>query len=92
MFSFLGLINRAEEAEKEAALRWISSKFAEINEEDALLTTGASAGEVFSLGNLKTQLQTRSLHPRRWGPIAQHVLGRPCERGTCPTCDLSKRI
>ena len=92
MFSFFRLINRAEEAEKEAVLRWTSSKVAEHNKEDALLTTGVSAGEVLSLGILKTQLQTRSLHPQRWGPIAQNVLGRPCAMGTCLTYGLLQRI
>ena len=92
MFSFFRLINRAEEAKNEVALRWTSSKVAEHNEEDMLLTTGTSTGEVLSLGILKTQLQTRSLHPRRWGPIAQNVLVRPCVMGTCLTYGLLQCI
>ena len=57
-----------------------------------LLTTGASVGKVLSLGILKTQLQTQSLHPWRWGPIAQNVLGCPCMRGTCLTYGLLQCI
>jgi len=90
MFSRCRLIYRAEEDENEAVLMKTSSKFAESDEEDALLAAGMSAGEVISLGIPKTQLQKRSLR----SPIAQRRdPGEGCvlalslfEMGTCLTC------
>jgi hypothetical protein len=95
VFSVCRLIYRAEFAENEAALMWTSSNFAKIDEEDALLATGASAGEVFSLGSLTTQLRKRShRYPiaRRRGPGARCVLALFLSaQGTYPTCGLLPR-
>jgi len=80
------LINRADGAEKEVALRVTSLYFAKIAEEDALLSTGASTDGAISLGYLKTQLQKQSLrrpNAWRWDPGERRALARsPFERGT----------
>ena len=67
MFSDFRRIISKDFEQKEAALRWVSSRGAESLEGDALLSTGMSTDEVPSLGKSRSRPRAHFLRPRRRG-------------------------